>query len=269
MHLLPRTVQPFTLYQRAMLKLGTDNIGIMYLGTTKIGKAYLGSDLVYQSAVTIPPASAYNQNGLIFQLDGLEKGNTQGAWTDLISGVVYTNFGAVEEVDGWSFDGTSAYMRALTDPDASTYTEGKYTTEIVIVRKTDASDQPVFTFKHSNSGQVRCIILRTGNNNIQCVTGSTIWNNASSDIPLDMPVSYSRAGNMTYAYVNKVSKSIAGYTTAYISPTQTRIGGIITSSTERFFYGKIMAIRLYSRELSAAEVLANQEIDRKRFNLSF
>lgn len=252
-----------------MLKLGTDNIGTMYLGTTKIGKAYLGSDLVYQSAVTIPPASAYNQNGLIFQLDGLEKGNTQGAWTDLIGGVVYTNYGAVEESDGWSFDGTSAYMRALTDPDPTTYTGGSYTTEIVIVRKTDESAQPVFTFKHSSNTQVCAIILRKGNNNIQCVTGSTVWNNASSDIPLDTPVSYSRAGNMTYAYVNKVSKSRVGYSSSYNFPTQTRIGGIITSSTELFFYGKIMAIRLYSRTLSAAEVLANQEIDKKRFNLSF
>lgn len=43
-----KIVQHFILFQKVMLKLGDDSIGMMHLGTTKIHKAYLGDELVYE-----------------------------------------------------------------------------------------------------------------------------------------------------------------------------------------------------------------------------
>lgn len=230
-----------------------------------------------RAMLCIPPVSAYIQNGLMFHLDGIEKGNNAGAWTDLIGGKIFTNYGATSVRDGWTFDGVDDYMESTDDCTSLAYTEtttsdiNQGSMEIVINRGRDTTHSPIIVFKYLSSmgsGRLRGLIIRTGDDNIQALTVSTMWNNASSDIPVNSPCTYSRSGNMTRAYVNYVSKDKKGYTNTFNKPNGNYIGRFSGSSGgNAYYYGKIMAIRLYNRQLSASEILKNQKIDNLRFGL--
>ena len=54
--------------------------------------------------------SNYVQDGLVLLLDGIDKGNVSGAWTDLIGGKSFTNHGATFNDDNVQFDGTDDYL---------------------------------------------------------------------------------------------------------------------------------------------------------------
>lgn len=225
--------------------------------------------------LSTPPANSYIQNGLIFQLDGLEKGNNANAWTDLIDDRVYSNHGAIEVKDGWIFDGVDDYMDNPDDLTNLCFGEtGLYqgTTEVVIDRGTDTKDSPIFVFRHYSSlmGQKpqRGLIIRTGNINIQSLTRSTIWNNSSSDIPVGKVCTYSRGGNMTYAMVDLVSKERVGWAAPFMEPDGNYIGRFTGNwGGTAYFQGKILAIRLYNRILSTTEAKRNQKIDNIRFKI--
>lgn len=45
----------------------------VFKGSTPISKIYQGLNLVWEMAAPIPGADAYVQDGLVFQLDGIEK----------------------------------------------------------------------------------------------------------------------------------------------------------------------------------------------------
>jgi hypothetical protein len=76
----------------------------------------------------------YISDGLIFELDGLDKGSTSSyCWVDKVGGKTFTNAGGVEELsNGFRFNGTStSYLNA----DFNTLTDVNYvscTIEIVL-----------------------------------------------------------------------------------------------------------------------------------------
>ena len=56
----------------------------------------------------------YVSDALLMHLDGINKGNVEGEWQDLVSGNSFVNHGAIAEADGWRFDGASSYMDSTT-----------------------------------------------------------------------------------------------------------------------------------------------------------
>lgn len=50
----------------------------VFKGSTEIIRIYKGTTLEWEKSVPIPDADAYIQDGLVFQLDGIDKGND--AW---------------------------------------------------------------------------------------------------------------------------------------------------------------------------------------------
>lgn len=78
-------------------------------------------------------AMQYISDGLIFELDGLDKGITSSyCWVDKVGGITFTNVGGVEELnDGFRFNGTStSYLRGSSVLDSVRY--DNCTIEIVL-----------------------------------------------------------------------------------------------------------------------------------------
>ncbi len=59
----------------------------------------------------------YIKDGRILHLDGLTKGNTDNAWTDLEQGLVFNIYGAVTELtNGYSLPGTASAFSVRRQP---------------------------------------------------------------------------------------------------------------------------------------------------------
>ena len=58
----------------------------VFKGNTEILKIFKGMNLEWEKVIPIPSADAYVQDGLVFQLDGIDKGNVEGAWVDRKAG---------------------------------------------------------------------------------------------------------------------------------------------------------------------------------------
>lgn len=63
--------------------------------------------ILWEGIEDIPPASAYIQDGLVFHLDGIERG--ESGWTDLIGGKKFTLYNCTLNDDNVEFNGTSSY----------------------------------------------------------------------------------------------------------------------------------------------------------------
>ena len=64
---------------------------------------------------------SYISDGLVFHLDGIDKGDTAGAWTDLINGTVFTGT-AVAQSDSFFFENTYLSNSSFVLPANTDYT---------------------------------------------------------------------------------------------------------------------------------------------------
>lgn len=196
---------------------------------------------------------SYIKNGLVLWMDGIDKGNISGSWVDKVSG--YEFVGNNSPIFGENYVQTGgANNSCLINTTFIAPADGAGTIEIVAEDYSMSSNQIIYMPNYSggiafgiykNTG----IIWSTGNAKIvMCPYGfKTI------SINIDRTLS-----DLNDASFSETTNNWSGYdTNNYI--------GIRSTGTP--FTGKIHAIRIYSRKLSKAEMLHNQKIDNKRFNL--
>lgn len=202
----------------------------------------------------------YVSDALLLHLDGINKGNVEGEWQDLVSGNTFVNHGAIAETDGWRFDGASSYMDSATLTNYGPAFKNR-TFEIVVEFERENITEVVYMGKGSGYAFGRyeggkCIII-----------------SAIGGFP-------SFADDMTSG-VRIFSASLSGtqLVASEINGNDGQVRGEeIFSGGGSFIYlgkrasgnqfkGKIHAIRLHDRVLTEEEILYNQRIDNKRFNL--
>lgn len=200
----------------------------------------------------------YIADGLALFLDGINKGGTDGNWTDLVAGHVFTNYGATALADGWSFDGDAYMLNAtferLLAADGSQLEivfEAQNTNCILFVQQGSPTGRSLAAGITSRGDSLVTSIKATGiplayNGEKQASIGSTLASSYLEGSPAEP------GGNSTYYSYNGVNSSI---------------GRRNQNSDYRPFVGIIRAIRLYNRSLTAEEVAHNYAIDAKRFNL--
>ena len=210
------------------------------------------------------PLPEYVSDGLVFWLDGKVKGNTAGAWTDLIGGLVFVpkSDGVTFNSDNVQFNGTTnkcLYTNQSTSPcpNNGNYNDG--TIEACYRDLNGSSGKEIF---YSPNG----IYFRLIGSNRVAMGGKNNKNgNWSSGATGTYSVSRERV------YQNFVSKGLNSNTTWSGTNAQVCIvGGAGHSSATSFdsvINGKIHSIRIYNRKLTAEEMLYNQAIDNTRFNL--
>jgi hypothetical protein len=140
----------------------------------------------------------------------------------------------------------------------------------------------IWVYNNNPSGGWKAVIQRNRNGNLSAVYG--IWRNTSngwhfrlgggaSDSIIDIPNAITGSWinlTLTYnkttliAYINAVN---VGTNTpiGYVNDTQNLLIG--DAGVSEYFNGKISAIQIYNRALSAAEILQNYNAQKARFNL--
>ena len=243
-----------------MSYIGNTKIGKMYLGNTEIAKAYLGNDLVFQKTgggeppTPVDPGdiSNYVQDGLVFHLDGINKGGTSGRWSSLVGTAYATLTSSVTSNDNniqMNGNGTLTVTNGVSTLFASGTIE-------VCCEIPSSSSSMIIYYGLSNHlafivyGQSFFFGMGTSNNKWQVVPATKFTASANS--------------------VRFMQNGVAGGTLGSGSWTagSTRLIGGRTSGSNRYYLnGKIYSIRIYNRQLTESEMLKNQKVDNARFNL--
>lgn len=232
-----------------MIKLGTNEITKAYLGDTEISKIYLGEELVFGSDT---PAweNPYITDGLIFMVDGIEKGKNEGTWTDLVGGITFTNNNVINTDYGWSFNGSSSYFYST-----SVFTGSSNHTVEVCFKPNNTNTYCLFSC--NNSTRYNILFYKSGNN----ITFSQYANTYT--IVLSANQNYSVSLNLDRGLLNGTSIS-KNSNTDYWTANDFYIG---RRAKGFYFNGEIYDIRVYNRKLSQEEQLFNFNSDNTRFNL--
>lgn len=215
--------------------------------------------MIHQGGGQQYDADSYIQNGLVFQLDGIDKGSNSGYWTDRKGGITFPISGAASSgADHISFDG-SGYITgsatispsftydSLTIEVACTYDTRSGTNHVVLI----CNVAPNFAFGWYNRTTLRC----------SSGLSKPVWSTS------DMTVlkTYSITSDHSLANIN-VSLTAGSNTQFSNNSGAIELGGRSYNSTSGYS-GDVYAIRIYNRQLTLAEMAFNQAIDNERFNL--
>lgn len=100
----------------------------VFKGSTEIIKVYQGLQLLWEKQGG-PSVGDYIQDGLVFQLDGMDKGNVEGVWKDLIQGREFTLNNCTLNSNNVEFNGTDSYCMS-----SDTISYETYTLEVTFIR---------------------------------------------------------------------------------------------------------------------------------------
>ncbi len=227
--------------------------------------------LMMQGKADIYDAMGYIKAGKILHLDGLTKGNTVNAWTDLAQGLVFNVYGAVTElINGYSLPGTaSAYLCATA---TSNIIPNNQNATVEVCIKPTAIQQGFVFAKSTTAYSPMFLIYSSGfirGFNASSGTGRT-WSGG-----LQANQYYTASIEYDKAFVNgqeiSLASSSAGAWQMDSQQNFARIGsrrrGSGIGDGQDMYKGNVYAIRIYNRKLSAAEMLHNQQVDNERFNL--
>ena len=243
-----------------------------HTGTVTIQSSGLSETIDLSGTATAVPVGNYIQEGLVFHLDGIEKGSTSGKWIDCKGGAEWVNHGATSLQNGFSFDGVDDYFEGV---DSGVYTDDAYTIEVAFDSNTSGS--VYFVFVDANGKEIVCYVPNYQSHEWLLSKSSAAGKNAPNyygSIKVDgvggsgiKIVSLTTSAKNAYeSVVNGVTKitDICEYSCDAIG----RIGCRRKNSVNDFFFnGKVYSIRIYNRRLSTSEMKQNQAEDNTRFNL--
>lgn len=207
-----------------------------------------------QRKTEILPANSYVQDGLIFQLDGIEKGADDGSWVDLIGGKVFTG-NATSLAKGFAVD-TNKYLSNGTLLPANE----NYTVEAIFMQTSGATlGRVIFCSSFVNTANYICL-TRNGTKLLFLERGNTYTVTSANNVPIYI------SANLTRALYNGNVLS-PNSSTDYWTGNSTTCVGRPQAAGKYQFLGNIYTIRVYDHRLTEEEQRFNYNIDKKRFRL--
>lgn len=200
----------------------------------------------------------YISDGLVFWLDGIEKGNIAGAWTDLIGGYDFQIPSGVTSIaDGMVFENPHTEMNHLPNTEKLTTPWQNATVEVVCTYQQSQS----FPWCSSYNGGT-CFCFYNGTIGINM--GYT--NNPQFKIPSNISEdgtlhTFSVTASDCYADMTQLTQQGNTY---FNNGAYMNIG---SRDNRNWYYGTIKSIRIYSRQLTYEERVENAKVDNIRFNL--
>lgn len=227
------------------------NADRVFKGNTEILKIFKGINLEWEKVIPIPSADAYIQDGLVFQLDGIDKGNVEGAWVDRKAGRQFTLYNCIVNSDNIEFNGTDskAVYNQLLDVGTTT------TVEVVFIKEKN----PATII--SSGTKVELIALAISSSKYRYFSGNQKTGQPFPDPTTIHTLSIPTSGRPILDQIAQPKTSKDFYTESD-TDTNTYVGG-----NPSYLKGKIYSIRIYNRNLTQAEMLKNQMIDIDRFNI--
>ena len=228
--------------------------------------------LEWQWEITSPP-TRYVQDGLIACWDGIENAgagvheDNVAVWKSIVGGYEFTLTNVTVDANCMTFAGsTSSYGTLSATDTASTFLAAKSgTLEIVYRSRTGTGSQVIM--QSTGAAGMAFSIWET----------SKILPYTSSSQAAQLSFSFTSGTETNLVAVRYVSgapvTAIANGSalepangSSWASPgTVTTIGHRDSKASNYGFAGSIYAIRLYDRQLTNPEILANQALDRQRF----
>lgn len=191
----------------------------------------------------------YVQDGLVLWLDGIDKGEENNAWVDKINGHSFINNGAIFNPDHIYLDGASFLQNSSFDGISA----GVGTIEVVCEFENFASTSVLFM------GKSGCLSLGVYQQRYCWSAGvSYATYGGGSAAAGSISISGARALRNGLALTASSADNWTG-------PNPYNWIGRRNSGS--YFKGKVYCIRIYNRQLTMDEVMANLSIDNARFNL--
>ena len=205
----------------------------------------------------------YIRNGLVFQLDGIDKGtDNTSKWVDLVGGITFTEVGGnnIHDTNCITLPGS----RRLTGSSSPAFASTTHTIEIAMYPQ-QVGWQGIVAFKPSSVA-----LYQDGDNYIH---GGYMQGTSSNFPRTNGKVS---TANKVYLlgfargnYMLNGAYSTSTMATANRSGMASSVIGSLSSTANSYtFKGKIYAIRVYNRLLTEDELRHNQQVDNERFNLN-
>lgn len=204
-------------------------------------------------------APDYINDGLVFWLDGIDKGGTHGKWVDLIGGVEFQNHGATAIGKGWRFDKSADDQPQYLDSETRlNYPVATHSVEVCF--RYGEWEASALLFATNIEGSIAAGYIKGGLFSFRHgdPRGSFVF---APD--KEMAVSISAAANNGIA--NGAPLQFTDIQT-WDAASYPHIGWRGYGSS--VFIGEIYSIRVYNRLLSAEEMRHNQKVDARRFGLS-
>ena len=242
----------------------------IFKGNTEILKIFKGMNLEWEKVIPIPSADAYIQDGLVFQLDGIDKGNVEGAWVDRKAGRQFTLNNCIVNSDNIEFNGTDSEAIDNDNYHFPTVPEN-YTIEVVLYygggtilteNKYSSSSygSPMMvalysTANHLTIGRNLYAVEALPENKYMCLQAQAKGQTDTIQVNCNGDVLASRKGEI-------IKYSDFDYGRA-------SIGCVWTSSSKKagHLLGKVYSIRLYNRLLTDEERYNNMVVDYMRFRI--
>ena len=222
-------------------------------------------------STSVASTSMYVSNGLVACWDGIENAGmgmhdaNATAWKDVVGGYEFALTGVTVEADRMTFDGTATSYGTL-DSVGSTATFGAAkngTMEIVFASRTASGTQVLL---QSTSGIGLAFGFYQGNI-LSSTVSSPVFPFSQGTATNSVSIRYSSSKPVSPICTNGWALAAGSGSDAWGNPsgTTTFIGVRATKAANTHFPGSIYCIRLYSRQLTDAEIAFNQSIDRMRF----
>lgn len=204
----------------------------------------------------------YIKNGLVFWLDGINKGNNEGYWTDLIQNIKFEPFGnVIFNKDNIYLSDSNSYLLGEKFIDNLRY----YVLEVVV--KVETTRTVIFSNRDYNNNGISASVCNDVFNPIGAAYQYVSFNHIKNTL---YTVSATLSPNANKLYINKqLTTGIKGNSGVAYNDDNIAInkGGLVGFTENGAGIFKLYSIRVYNRELTEQEILYNQEIDNKRFNL--
>ena len=244
----------------------------IFKGNTEILKIFKGMNLEWEKVIPIPSADAYVQDGLVFQLDGIDKGNVEGAWVDRKAGRQFTLNNCIVNSDNIEFNGTDS--SAIDNDNYTLPTVPKnYTIEVVLYygggsgiltqnNTTTSYGSPMMVSLYSTAyyltiGRNLYAVEALPEKKYMCLQALAKGQNNTIQVNCNGDVLASRKGNDSIIDNN------------FFDYGRPSVGCVWIDSTEKAgqLLGKVYSIRLYNRLLTEEERYNNMVVDYMRFRI--
>ena len=242
----------------------------VFKGNTEILKIFKGMNLEWEKVIPIPSADAYVQDGLVFQLDGIDKGNVEGAWVDRKAGRQFTLNNCIVNSDNIEFNGKNSEAIDNNNYELPTVPK-KYTIEVVLYY---GGGTILSQNKHSSSDYGEPIMVAINSPIYYLTIGRDLY--AVEALPENKYICLQAQSHDSTVQVNcngDVLASRQGTSSIidqnFYAQGWPSVGCVWTSYSDKagHLLGKVYSIRLYNRLLTEEELYNNMVVDYMRFRI--
>lgn len=201
-----------------------------------------------------PLECPYITDGLVFWLDGINKGNSAAGWQDLIGKYVFPWISRTTQGENCVIFG--AGNTGMQNSSIGSFNSSISTVEACGSGRSSKNYQMILWQAFTNG-----IILSLDSTNTM-LTFKTKGNNGR--YPVSIPTTFTLSANSNMAIVNSTKMTSQRASDWSVSGTGTQIG---SRAGAYGYVGNIHCIRVYNRNLTEEEMLFNHQVDNERFNL--